>query len=106
MRYVVGFMMVVFFLAGVGLFVAGVRGIIRRFAVRGRLRRAEGEIIRIGSRQQVTNSEMNRSAEYHYPEIRFNPSDGGETTFLSEIGAGARVKRYAVGQKIGVLYDP
>jgi hypothetical protein len=106
MRYVVGFMMVAFFLAGLGLFATGVRGLIRRFAARRRLRRAEGKIVRIEKRQQITDNEMRRSAEYHYPEIRFRPESGGETTFLSEIGAGARAARYAVGQKIGVLYDP
>ncbi len=106
MRYVVGSLMMIFFLAGVGLFVSGVCGLIRRFAARRRLRPAEGEIIRIEKRQQVTDSEMNRSAEYHYPEIRFSVAGEGETTFLSEIGAGARARRYAVGQKIGVLYDP
>jgi hypothetical protein len=31
---------------------------------------------------------------------------GAETTFISEIGAGARTERYVVGQKIAVLYDP
>ena len=31
---------------------------------------------------------------------------GIEQTFLSEIGAGSTVGRYAIGQKIGVLYDP
>ncbi len=106
MRYVVGSMMIIFFLAGVGLFVSGVGGLIRRFAGRGRLRRAEGEIIRIEKRQKEIDTEMKRTAEYHYPEIRFYVAGAGETTFLSEIGAGARAQRYAVGQKIGVLYDP
>jgi len=106
MRYVVGFMMVAFFLAGVGLFAAGVRGLIRRFAARGRLRPAEGEIVRIEKRQKTTDYDMGRTAEYHYPEIRFRPEAGAESTFLSEIGAGARALRYAVGQKIAVLYDP
>ena len=31
---------------------------------------------------------------------------GADQTFTSEIGAGARSARYAVGQKIAVLYDP
>ena len=106
MRYVVGFMMVVFFLGGAGLFATGLLGLIRRAAARRRLRPAEGEIVRIDSRQEVTDSDSGRTAEYHYPEIRFRPERGGHTTFLSEIGAGARAKRYAVGQKIGVLYDP
>ncbi|HKQ49732.1 MAG TPA: DUF3592 domain-containing protein [Phycisphaerae bacterium] len=106
MRYVVGLMLVAFFLTGVGLFVAGVRGLLHRFAARGRLRSAEGEIIRIEKRQEITDNEMRRSAEYHYPEIKFNPEEGGETIFLSEIGAGARALRYTVGQKIAVLYDP
>ena len=106
MRYVAGLMMVAFFLAGVGLFSAGVRGLMRRFAARRRLRTAEGEIVRIEIRQEITNNEMQRTADYHYPEIKFRPASGGETTFLSEIGAGARARRYAVGQKIAVLYDP
>jgi hypothetical protein len=106
MRYVVGLMMVAFLLGGVGLFAYGVRELVRRFAARGRLRPAEGEIVRIEVRTESTGSDSSRTAEYHYPEIRFRPGRGGEMTFLSEIGAGARAKRYAVGQKIGVLYDP
>jgi len=106
MRYVVGFMMVAFFLGGVGLFGYGARELIRRFAARGRLRRAEGEIVRIDIRHETTGSGSGRTAEYHYPEIRFDPGRGGEQAFLAEIGAGARARRYAVGQKIGVLYDP
>lgn len=106
MRYVVGLMMVAFFLAGVGLFAAGVRELIRRFAARHRLRPAEGEIVRIEKRQKCTDYEMGRTAEYHFPEVKFCPERGGETTFTSEIGAGARCSRYAVGQKIAVLYDP
>jgi hypothetical protein len=106
MRYVVGFMMVAFSLAGVGLFAAGLLGLIRRFMARGRLRPAEGEIIRIDVRTEHTGSDSSRTADYHYPEIRYRPGRGAEQTFLSEIGAGARAKRYAVGQKIGVLYDP
>jgi hypothetical protein len=106
MRYVAGLMMVAFFLAGVGLFAAGVRGLIRRFAAGRRLRPAEGEIVRIDRRQKTTDSDSGRTAEYHYPEIRFRPARGSDITFLSEIGAGARAARYAIGQKIGVLYDP
>jgi uncharacterized protein DUF3592 len=106
MRYVVGLMMAGFLLAGIGLFAAGVLGLIRRFAARGRLRPAEGEIIRIEIRQKITDNEMRRTADYHYPEIRFYVEGVGEIIFLSDIGAGARASRYAVGQKIGVLYDP
>ena len=106
MRYVVGLMMVAFFLGGVGLFAAGVRGLIRRFAARRRLRPAEGEIVRIEKRQKITDRESGRTAEYHYPEIKFRPEPGSDKTFTSEIGAGARASRYAVGQKIAVLYDP
>src|ERR1041384_1465252 len=98
MRYVVGFMVVAFFLAGVGLFATGVRGLIRRFAARRRLRRAEGEIVRIEKRQESMDSETGRTAEFHYPEIRFRPEREGDKTFTSEIGAGARSSRFAVGQ--------
>jgi hypothetical protein len=106
MRYVAGLMMVAFFLAGVGLFATGVRGLIRRFAARRRLRPAEGEIVRIEKRQKITDTETGRTAEYHFPEIRFRPEHGGDWIFTSEIGAGARASRYAVGRKIAVLYDP
>ena len=106
MRYVVGFMMVVFFLGGVGLFATGALGLVRRFAARCRLRPAQGEIVGIDKRQVVMDNESGRTAEYHYPEIRFRPGSGVPQTFLSEIGAGARAERYAVGQKIAVLYDP
>lgn len=106
MRYVVGFMMVAFFLGGAGLFAAGVRGLIRRFAARRRLRPAQGEIVRIEKRQEVTDNESGRTAEYHYPEIKFRSESEGQKTFLSEIGAGARARRYTVGQTIRVLYDP
>jgi len=98
---------VAFFLAGAGLFAAGVYGLIRRFAARRRLRPAEGEIIYLDIRQTTTDSDSGgRTSEYHYPEIRFRDARGIEQTFLSEIGAGSTVRRYAIGQKIGVLYDP
>lgn len=106
MRYVVGLMMAAFFLAGVGLFGAGVRELVRRLAARRRLRRAEGEIVRIEVRQKTTDSDSLRTADYHYPEIRFRSESEGAKTFISEIGAGALAERYAVGQKIAVLYDP
>jgi len=106
MRYFVGLMMVAFFLAGVGLLAAGVRGLIRRLAARRRLRPAEGEIVRIEKRQKITDYEMGRTAEYHFPEITFRTERGSDQRFVSEIGAGARSSRYAVGQKIAVLYDP
>jgi hypothetical protein len=106
MRYVVGLMMAAFFLAGSGLFAAGAIKLIRRLAALRRLRRAEGKIVRVESRQEYPDADGGRAAEYHYPEIRFRPERGSETTFLSEIGAGASRARYAVGQKIGVLYDP
>ena len=106
MRYVVGLMMVAFFLAGVGLFVGGALGLIRRFAARRRLRPAEGEIVRIDKRQETTDYDSGRTAEYHYPEVRFRPRRGTDQTFTSETGVGSRASRYAVGQKIGVLYDP
>ena len=106
MRYVVGFMVVAFFLGGAGMFVTGALGLIRRFAARRRLRPAQGEIVRLDKRHVVTDNESGRTAEYHYPEIKFRPGSGDHTTFLSEIGAGARAQRYAVGQKIAVLYDP
>ncbi len=98
--------MVGFFVSGVGLFLVGVVGIFRRLRARGRLLRAEGEIVRIEKVQKCTDYDMGRTAEYHYPEIRFYPACGGEAKFLSEIGAGSRAERYAVGQRIGVVYDP
>jgi hypothetical protein len=106
MRYVVGLMMVIFFLAGMGLFAAGVRELIRRFAARRRLLPAEGVIVRVEKRQECTDTESGRTAEYYFPEIKFRPERGAGQTFTSEIGAGARSARYAVGQKIAVLYDP
>ena len=106
MRYVVGFLMVAFFLAGAGLFIVGLRQLILRFAARHRLRRVMGEIVRIEIRQESTDSDSGRTVELHYPEIRFRPERGGEETFLSESGVGSRVSSYAVGQKIAVLYDP
>ncbi len=106
MRYVVGLMMAAFFLAGSGLFAVGAIKLVQRLAALRRLRRAEGEIVRVESRHEYPNTDGGRAAEYHYPEIRFQPDRASETTFLSEIGAGASRARYAVGQKIGVLYDP
>jgi hypothetical protein len=106
MRYVVGLMMVAFLLGGAGLFAVGVRELVRRFAARHRLRPTEGEIIRIEKRYETTDSESERTAEYDCPEIKFRPGRRAEQTFISDIGAGARTSRYAIGQKIEVLYDP
>jgi len=106
MRYVAGLMMVAFSLVGLGLFAAGVRGLIRRFTIRRHLRPAEGEIVRIEKRVESTDTDSGRTAEYDYPEIKFRSGSGADKIFTSEIGASARLSRYAVGQKIAVLDDP
>jgi hypothetical protein len=106
MRYIVGGMMVVFALAGVGLFLSGLFGLLRRMRARHRLRQVEGEIVRIEVRQQHGGSDGPRTMYFHYPEIRFRSEERGDETFLSEMGVGASTSTYAEGQKIGVLYDP
>lgn len=106
MRYVVGGMMVVFALTGLGLFAAGVFGLLRRLKARHRLRAVAGEIIRVEIRQDTDRESGGRAKVYHFPEIRFRSEERGETTFLSEVGAGASQAKYVVGQKIEVLYDP
>ena len=105
MRYVVGFMMVTFFLGGVGLFGAGVRdsSAVSRpappAAGRGRDRpdRETPGMHGHGKREDGRVS---------LPGDQVPSPTRGDQTFTSEIGAGARAARYAVGQKIAVLYDP
>jgi hypothetical protein len=99
-------MVMAFVLGGVGLFAAGVRELVRRFAARHRLRSANGEIVRIEKRQETTDSDSGRTTVYDFPEIKVRPERGSEQTFISDIGTGERTARYAVGQKIDVLYDP
>ena len=106
MRYVVGLMMARFFLGGLGMLIAGVRGLLLRLAARGRLLTVEGKIIHIEIRQQSTDSESSRTTDYYHPEIRFRSEELGETTFLSEHGIPASRSPYAEGQKIAVLDDP
>jgi hypothetical protein len=59
---------------------AQVRELIRRFAARRRLRPAEGEIVRIEKRQECTDTESGRTAEHHFPEIKFRPERGADQT--------------------------
>jgi hypothetical protein len=99
-------MVMAFVLGGIGLFAAGVRELIRRFAARHRLRSAKGEIVRIEKRQESPDSDSGRTTVYDFPEIKFRPERGSEQTFISDIGTGERTARYAVGQTIDVLYDP
>jgi hypothetical protein len=106
MRYVAGLMVMAFVLGGVGLFAAGARELIRRFVARHRLRPAKGEIVRIEKRQETTDSDSGRTTVYDFPEIKFRPERGSEQTFISDIGTGERTARYAVGERIEVLYDP
>jgi hypothetical protein len=98
-------MVMAFVLGGVGLFAAGVRELIRRFAARHRLRSANGEIVRIEKRQETTTRTAAGRLCTTSRRSSSAPS-GAANRASSQTSAGERTARYAVGQTIDVLYDP
>lgn len=111
MPYLLGLMIVAFGGCGLLLLVLFARELIRRLAARGRMLRAEGEVVDIVRKvaPRSPGRVRARTAYLFFPVITFTPDGGGPVTFRSEVGDGGRSEdesRYRVGDKLPVRYDP
>ncbi|MBS1795309.1 MAG: DUF3592 domain-containing protein [Acidobacteria bacterium] len=109
MRYLAGFMMFAFALAGSGLIVAAVRELALKLRRRKYFRRTTGSIVRVErERHRRRPGEIRRRvAQYRFfPVVKFRNEAGAEIVFRSETGDGGRVSKYRVGQRLPVVYDP
>jgi hypothetical protein len=108
MRYVVGFMMFAFLLAGIGLVFAGVRELILKLRRMRYFRRATGSIVKVERERQMQQPDgfRHRTTQYRFfPVIKFTHLSGEEVVFKSATGDGGTTSKYRVGQRIAVVYD-
>ncbi len=100
-------MMFAFFFAGVFLLIVSLRELLRRWWVLPRMERAEGSIVELKRKtMNTTTGHRRRSTVMYFPVITFPHVNGAPETFTAEIGDSGATSRYAIGQKINVLYDP
>ena len=109
MRYVVGFMLFAFLLAGIGLMSAAVKELILKLRRMRYFRRATGSVVKVERERQLTNPDSgfrHRTTQYRFfPVIKFRHLSGEDVTFKSATGDGGETSKYRVGQRIAVVYD-
>ena len=110
MRFIVGGMMVIFFIVGVGLFWNGLKSLYQTSRRRPRLLSAQGTVLKVERKVDVTNTtrqERRRGQNIaHYPVIHFLNDKGESVSFRSEMGDRGNTSKYYTGQVLPVLYDP
>ena len=104
MAVVIGLMILGFASAGALLLFIFTRELARRLARRPYLERAEGTVTGVVCKPMTMSSDSGGATTMHFPVITFD-QQGEARTFTSEVGDG-NATRYAVGQRVGVLYDP
>jgi hypothetical protein len=126
MDFVFGaFMIILFFLIGIGLLWAGVRSWLDMRRIRPRLLKVQGVVTSIATESKAmrTSNDSRTYAVHRFPVIHFQTQAGEARSFRSEVGEvetrhrhrtwGLTPKRknatefqYVTGQAITVLYDP
>jgi hypothetical protein len=110
MRFIVGAMMVIFFMVGVGLFWNGLKSLFLMIQRRPRLLSAQGTVLKVERKMDVTGTtrqERRRGGNIsHYPVIHFLNDKGESVSFRSEVGDKGHTSSYYTGQVLPVLYDP
>jgi Protein of unknown function (DUF3592) len=110
MRFIVGAMMVIFFIAGVGLFWKGLQSLFQMIRRRPHLLSAQGTVLKVERKVDITGvsrQERRRGSNIaHYPVIHFLNHRGESVSFRSEVGDKGRTSSYSTGQVLPVLYDP
>jgi hypothetical protein len=107
MRYVVGFMMFMFPLAGIILIQLSLRRLWTNFTRWPFLFRAEAEIIKVIRKDAIRSADDHSGPRYaFYPVLRFQTAFGEFREFQSESGQGGDQSPYQIGSKLPVLYDP
>ena len=107
MRYVAGFMMFVFPLAGIMLIQLSIRRLWTNFTRWPFLFSAEAEIVNVIRKDAIRSTGGHKNSRYaFYPVLRFQTAFGEVREFQSETGQGADKSPYQIGSKMPVLYDP
>jgi hypothetical protein len=104
MRYVVGLMLVVFALLGVGMSVAGLRGLWRTWRRRPFLKSAVGRIVSL--QKNAVFAGEGGSTTVNLPVVGFTTESGEVKQFASQIGSAEGNAKYRVFDPVPVLYDP
>ena len=103
----VGALMGAFLMAGLGLTLGAIRGLVRRAGSLSRLRRAEGVVVAVQTRTMTsTVGRRVKTIRMHFPVIEFSRPGGGRETFISEVGDAGPKAVLTEGERLAVLYDP
>jgi len=96
-----------FLIAGLGLTLGAVRGLVRRARSLRRLRRAEGVVVAVQTRTMTsTVGRRVQTIRMHFPVIEFSRPGGARETFTSEVGDAGPTAELTKGERLVVLYDP
>jgi hypothetical protein len=109
MRFIVGAMMVIFFLSGLGMIRYAIGRAWLVFRRRRAMVRTTGIILRVERKVSMaggTGSGRRGSNIRHFPVVSFEGPDGRRISFQSSVGDSGQTSRYRTGQPIAVRYDP
>ena len=112
MRFVVGGMMIIFFLSGLALIRHALNAFLLRRRQKRRLLKTVGTITDVVTKRtyetrQDSNSRHRQQVRIqNYPVIEFVNQLGETITFQSETGDTREQSEFKVGAEIGVYYDP
>jgi hypothetical protein len=107
MRYIVGAMMVIFFLSGVVLLWQAGKLLLQTIQRRPHLLRVYGQIQRVERHRNMSQPRGHHRPQWSfYPVILFAHQNGKTVSFTSSTGDMGSESRYKTGQILPVLYDP
>jgi hypothetical protein len=100
-------MMGAFLLAGFGLTLGAIRGLVRRARSLRRLQRGEGVVVAVRTKTMTsTTGRRVKTVRMHFPVIEFSRPGGARETFTSEVGDAGPKAGLREGERLAVLYDP
>jgi hypothetical protein len=107
LRYLVGAMTGAFLIAGFGLTLGAIRGLVRRARSLSRLQRAEGVVVAVQTKTMTsTVGRRVKTIRMHFPVIEFSRPGEARETFTSEVGDAGPKAAFTRGERLAVLYDP
>jgi len=110
MRFIVGAMMVIFFLSGLGMIRYAIGRAWLVFRQRRALVRTTGIVLRVERKVGGIGSpgpgRSRGNTIRHFPVVSFEGPDGRRISFQSTVGDIGETSRYRTGQPIAVRYDP
>jgi hypothetical protein len=110
MRFIVGAMMVIFFLSGLGFIRYAIGLAWKVFRRRRALVRTTGIVLRVERKVSMMSSAGSGRGRgrniRHFPVVSFEGPGGRRISFQSSVGDSGLTSRYRTGQPIAVRYDP